>query len=170
MRSRIVLVAFGAATILVGCGTSTPVATAGVKRHLAEPAQTVTVKGIGRFPLSYGDALRPVDLYLAAWLSGDVRTAAEQLVPTQRRMFEGTQGRAVFLGETGGHPVSYEVIGAQMISPSEYQFDVWMYVNVPGAYGPGATIPRARPVQVTVRRSASSGWLLQSIPGASHGA
>ena len=52
-------------------------------------------------------------------------------------MLEEGEARDTFLGRYGGQPEGFEVIGSRQVSASEYQFKVWIYRYVPGAYGSG---------------------------------
>lgn len=122
------------------------------------------IPALGRDSEQYWYALQTVDLFLGAWLAGDVHKADSLMAPGPRKLLQSTSGTAFFL-TTAGHPTAYEVIGSRQLSPSEYEFDVWLYAYVVGAYGPGA-IPRGKPFVVTVRQTSPSGnWLMLNIPG-----
>ncbi len=78
-------------------------------------------------------------------------------------MLEEGEARDTFLGRYGGQPEGFEVIGSRQVSASEYQNKVWIYRYVPGAYGSGNAIPRAKPDLVLVQRSGNT-WLEATIP------
>lgn len=78
-------------------------------------------------------------------------------------MLDESVARDTFLGRFGGQPNAFEVIGSRQLSASEYQFKVWIYRFVPGAFGSGYTIPRAEPDLVLVQQSGNT-WLVATIP------
>lgn len=95
--------------------------------------------------------------------SGDVSLAKTFLATDHRKVLEEGEARDTFLGRYGGQPEGFEVIGSRQVSASEYQNKVWIYRYVPGAYGSGNAIPRAKPDLVLVQRSGNT-WLEATIP------
>ncbi|MHB1842501.1 MAG: hypothetical protein ACYCO4_05210 [Sulfobacillus sp.] len=160
--------------LLAGCGTAPPASSPGAANQAAHkrtadeadaPAGQISIGALDRTPQSYQDALAAVDHFLQDWQANNATAAASLLVPSQRPSLRSFSGQALF-GMAGGSNVSYEVIGISRLSTTSYQFDVWLYVYVMGAYGPAAQITRASPFVVTVAQQggANGPWQLLNIP------
>ena len=122
-RQFVMVVAIGISILTVGCGAASK--SAPKKPEPAPAVATTEIKALGKAPISYLSATSSLDRFLGAWLSGDVSLAKAFLTPSQRNLLDGAQARATFLGEDGGKPEAFELIGARQASASEYQFKVW---------------------------------------------
>jgi len=155
------LATLGMTLLLAGCGKP-PSAQSLVRKH----AGFQTIKVLGEAPVAYDSAVGTVDRFLSAWLDRDVAQASAALAPDQRHLLATKQSQLAFRGELGGVPVGFEVVGSREISPTAYQFDVWIYRYVPGAFGTTKLISRWTPSVVTVKDWGWRGWYVTTVPAA----
>ena len=113
---------------------------------------------------NYVEALGVMDKFLSDWQNNNAKAGIALLTPLAKKGKTAAELSAYFGTKTAPYNAGYEVVGFKAINENEFEFHVWMYGIVPGAYGPGNTWSRPHPMTVSVIRDKKQNWYVNSLP------